>query len=309
MDRYKKIQQIAQEAGCTVKRQENLSRYTSFHIGGPADLWIETPSVQALTQIVSLCGGEHLPWMVLGKGSNLLVPDEGVHGVVLHLCGDFETIHREESGLIRCGAAVSLMKLCKFAQEQGLSGLEFAWGIPGSVGGAAYMNAGAYQGEMKDVLVSCRHLTQEGKQGERKGEALRLSYRRSAYTDTKDVITQVSVKLQKDNPDRIRERMDDYMGRRKSKQPLEYPSAGSVFKRPAGYFAGGLIEQCGLKGKRIGGAMVSEKHAGFIINYDKASCEDIKRLISFIQETVLRDTGVSLERELKILDADTLQFI
>ena len=135
MDRYENIQQIAQNAGCAVKRQENLSRYTSFHIGGPADLWIETPSVRALSQLLSLCWEENLPWMVLGKGSNLLVPDEGVHGVVLHLCGDFETIHVEEPGLIRCGAAVSLMKLCKFAQEQGLSGLEFAWGIPGSVGG------------------------------------------------------------------------------------------------------------------------------------------------------------------------------
>ena len=309
MDRYENIQQIAQNAGCAVKRQENLSRYTSFHIGGPADLWIETPSVRALSQLLSLCWGENLPWMVLGKGSNLLVPDEGVHGVVLHLCGDFETIHVEEPGLIRCGAAVSLMKLCKFAQEQGLSGLEFAWGIPGSVGGAAYMNAGAYQGEMKDVLVSCRHLTPQGKQGELKGEQLCLSYRRSAYTDTKDVINNVSVKLQKDDPDSIRERMDDYMNRRKSKQPLEYPSAGSVFKRPAGYFAGGLIEQCGLKGKRVGGAMVSEKHAGFIINYENASCEDVKGLIALIQETVLRETGVPLERELKILDANTLQFV
>ena len=309
MDRYENIQQIAQNAGCAVKRQENLSRYTSFHIGGPADLWIETPSVRALSQLLSLCWEENLPWMVLGKGSNLLVPDEGVHGVVLHLCGDFETIHVEEPGLIRCGAAVSLMKLCKFAQEQGLSGLEFAWGIPGSVGGAAYMNAGAYQGEMKDVLVSCRHLTPQGKQGELKGEQLCLSYRRSAYTDTKDVINNVSVKLQKDDPDSIRERMDDYMNRRKSKQPLEYPSAGSVFKRPAGYFAGGLIEQCGLKGKRVGGALVSEKHAGFIINYENASCEDVKGLIALIQETVLRETGVPLERELKILDANTLQFV
>ncbi len=309
MDQYEKIQQIAQNAGCTVKKQEELSRYTSFHIGGPADVWIEVPGSQALAQIVYLCEEQGLPWMVLGKGSNLLIPDEGVRGVVLHLCGEFETIRMQEPGVIRCGAAASLMKLCKFAQEQGLSGLEFAWGIPGSVGGAAYMNAGAYQGEMKDVLLSCRHLTPEGIWGERKGEALRLSYRRSAYTDTKDVITDVTIKLEKDDPDCIRQRMDDYMNRRKSKQPLEYPSAGSVFKRPVGYFAGGLIEQCGLKGKRVGGAMVSEKHAGFIINYDKATCEDVKQLIALIQEKVLQETGVPLERELKILDADTLEFI
>lgn len=309
MDRYETLKQTALQSGCQIRLNEPMNRYTSFQIGGPADVFVEVPSGPALSQLLRVCGEQSLPWIILGNGSNLLVPDEGLRGVVLHLCGEFQTVTPMEDGKIQCGAAVSLMKLCKTAQQQGLSGLEFAWGIPGSVGGAAYMNAGAYGGEMKDVLLHCRHVAATGELGQRMGEALCLSYRRSAYTDTKDVITWVTVGLKKDDPAAIRERMDDYMGRRKAKQPLEYPSAGSVFKRPEGHYAGGLIEQCGLKGHRVGGAMVSEKHAGFLINFDRAACADVCNLIAHIQEKVYQQTGVPLEREIKILDAQTLQFV
>lgn len=309
MDQYKTLKQTALQLGCQIKLLEPMDRYTSFKIGGPADLFLEVPNGKALSRLLRASSEQSLPWLILGNGSNLLVPDEGLRGVVLHLCGEFQTVIPLEDGVIQCGAAVSLMKLCKTAQEQGLSGLEFAWGIPGSVGGAAYMNAGAYGGEMKDVLLHCRHVTAAGELGQRTREELELSYRHSAYTDSRDVITWVAVGLQKDDPTRIRERMDDYMGRRKSKQPLEYPSAGSVFKRPEGHYAGGLIEQCGLKGKRVGGAVVSEKHAGFIINYNRATCADVVNLIAHIQEQVYQQTGVLLEREMKILDAQTLQFV
>lgn len=309
MERYDRLKEAAASVGCKVLEQVPMSQYTTFKIGGPADLFVEIPRTSALCEVLRVCREEGLPYFTLGNGSNLLVPDEGLRGVVFHLTGDFDKIRVKEDCVIECGASSSLMRLCRFAQEQKLSGLEFAWGIPGSVGGAAYMNAGAYQGEMKDVLLSCRHVGEDGILGSRSGADLDLSYRHSAYSGTKDIITFVSVHLVKDDPKLIRERMDDYMLRRKTKQPLEYPSAGSVFKRPEGYYAGGLIEQCSLKGKRVGGAMVSEKHAGFLINYDHATCADVRALISLIQETVYQQTGVYLEREMKILDARTLRFV
>ena len=194
------------------------------------------------------------------------------------------------------------MKLCRFALQNSLSGLEFAFGIPGSCGGAAFMNAGAYGGEMKDVLFKCDHIDENGERGSLSGDELNLSYRHSAYSENGCTITGLYLKLKKGNPDEIKAKMDDFLQRRKDKQPLEYPSAGSTFKRPEGYFAGALIEECGLKGKQVGGAQVSEKHAGFIINKGGATCTDILELCKICSETVYKQKGVKLEMEIRVTE-------
>ena len=218
-------------------------------------------------------------------------------GVVLTLEGEFKDISMKENK-ITAGAGVNLAKLCTFAQSHSLSGLEFAYGIPGSVGGAAYMNAGAYDGEMKDVVLSVTHITRDGEVITLDAEDLELSYRHSVYKTNDNIILFVTVELCSKNADEIKAKMDDFMNRRKTKQPLEFPSAGSVFKRPQGNFAGTLIEQCGLKGKTIGGAQVSQKHSGFIINVGDATCKDVLDLIEFVQKTVKDETGYFLEREI-----------
>lgn len=237
--------------------------------------------------------------MFLGNGSNLLVSDKGIRGVVIRLAGDFAKVAREGKTGICCGAGATLASACVFARDNDLTGLEFAWGIPGSAGGAAYMNAGAYGGEMKDVLRSCEHMTPDGKIEILSGEEMRLSYRRSAYTGGENVILFLHMQLEKGHHSAIASQMEELMNRRREKQPYDMPSAGSVFKRPEGYFAGTLIEQCGLKGKTVGGAQVSPKHAGFIVNTGGATCRDVQELIAMIQERVLRETGVQLECEVR----------
>lgn len=293
------IKQLAISKGCTVKENEPMSRFTTFKIGGNAQLLVSVQDISALKAILKQCSKEEVPVFVLGKGSNLLVSDNGIEGVVIKLDGGFNTITLVDDDTIYCGAAVSLAKLCRFASDNGLSGLEFAWGIPGSAGGAAYMNAGAYGGEMKDVLISCNHITKNGEYGSLSADELDLSYRHSAYADNDYIITGISVRLKKDSKAEIEKRMNDYMNRRKDKQPLEYPSAGSVFKRPEGYFAGKLIQDSGLKGASVGGAMVSEKHAGFIVNTGNATCNDVLSLIEHIKTTVKKNFGVELECEVK----------
>lgn len=238
---------------------------------------------------------------MLGNGSNILVDDNGMDCAVIKLDGDFKEIRMIDSETVYCGAGATLAALCKFALNNSLSGLEFAWGIPGSVGGAAFMNAGAYGGEMKDVVVSVNHITDDGAIGRIDKENLEFGYRTSVYRNNNCIITGITLKLKSDNPDDIRHRMDDFMSRRIDKQPLEFPSAGSVFKRPEGNYAGALIEQCGFKGKGVGGAEVSEKHAGFIINKSNATAKDVKELISQIQTTVKKETGYDLECELIML--------
>ena len=220
---------------------------------------------------------------------------------VIKLDGDFKEIRMIDSETVYCGAGATLAALCKFALNNSLSGLEFAWGIPGTVGGAVFMNAGAYGGEMKDVVYSVSHITNSGDIGRIEAENLEFGYRTSVYRKNGCIITGAVFKLKKDDPEEIQNRMNDYMNRRSAKQPLEYPSAGSVFKRPEGAFAGALIEQCGLKGKTVGGAQVSEKHAGFIINKSKATANDVKQLVSEIQKTVEDETGYKLECELIFL--------
>ena len=281
---------------------EPMCNHTSFKTGGPADLFIEIDSEDTLSCVLKLCNDENLEIFVLGKGSNLLVSDNGISDkVVIHMSTDFSEIKLLDETTIQVSAGASLASLCKFALANSLAGLEFAYGIPGSCGGAAYMNAGAYGGEMKDVVVTVNHLDKEGNKGSFSGTDLEFGYRRSVYTDSDFVITSLVLKLKKGEKSEIENKMTELMGRRVDKQPLDYPSAGSVFKRPEGYFAGALIEQSGLKGKKTGGAMVSEKHAGFIINYDNATTSDIVSLIRHCQKTVYDNFGVTLETEIKFV--------
>ena len=294
-----KIIALASEKNCIVLKKEPLSKYTTFKIGGNAAALIIVQNANAMSELIAECTKLFVPNFVIGNGSNLLIDDNGFEGVVFKLEGDFKTIVITDDNTVKCGSGVSLAKLCKFALDHSLSGLEFAWGIPGTVGGAAFMNAGAYGGEMKDVIESSAFIAEDGTLGTFAADEMNLSYRHSVYSEKKYIITGVTVKLKPDSYESIRSRMDDFMSRRREKQPLEYPSAGSVFKRPEGCYAGGLIQECSLKGFRIGGAEVSEKHAGFIINKGNASCKDVCDLIKHIQDTVFEQKGVRLECEIK----------
>lgn len=301
MDKTDIIFNLAEILGCEARKYEPLSKHTTFKIGGVADTYVKVTSLSKLSTILKECRESDIDYMIIGNGSNILASDDGYRGVVIRLDGDFRKIALVDDDTVYCGAGATLAALCKFALNNGLSGLEFAWGIPGSVGGAVFMNAGAYGGEMKDVVYSVNHLTENGEPGRTEKDALQFGYRTSVYRQNNAIITGATLKLRKDNPEDIRARMDDYLGRRSSKQPLEYPSAGSVFKRPAGAYAGALIEQCGLKGHSHGGAQVSEKHAGFIINKANANANDVKSLIREVQTKVYDETGYNLECELIIL--------
>ena len=301
MNKSETIFNLAEILGCEARKYEPMSKHTSFKIGGNADVYIKVNNLSKLSTILKECQASDVDYMILGNGSNLLVSDDGIRGAVIRLDGDFRKITLLDDTTIFCGAGATLAYLCKFALNCGLSGLEFAWGIPGTVGGAVFMNAGAYDGEMKDVVHSVSHISPSGEIGRTEKENLNFGYRTSVYRSNNMIITGVTLKLKKGNLDEIRAKMDDYMSRRSTKQPLEYPSAGSVFKRPEGNFAGALIEQCGLKGKTCGGAQVSEKHAGFIINKSNATSKDVRDLIGEIQKTVSEKTGYSLECELIIL--------
>lgn len=301
MNKSEIIFNLAEILGCEARRNEPMSKHTSFKIGGNADAYIKVNNLSKLSAILKECQTSDVDYMLLGNGSNLLVSDDGIRGAVIRLDGDFRKITLVDDTTIFCGAGATLAYLCKFALNCGLTGLEFAWGIPGTVGGAVLMNAGAYDGEMKDVVHSVSHISPSGEIGRIENDDLKFGYRTSVYRSNNMIITGVTLKLKKGNPDEIRAKMDDYMSRRSTKQPLEYPSAGSVFKRPEGNFAGALIEQCGLKGKTCGGAQVSEKHAGFIINKSNATAKDVRDLIGEIQKTVSDKTGYNLECELIIL--------
>ena len=282
-------------------QQEPMYRHTTFRTGGNARLFIMPQSEAMLAQTLQLCAQFGEAPFILGNGSNLLVPDDGLDRVVIQIGDGLDTVKRVDACTIEAGAGATLAKVCKFALEESLAGLAFAYGIPGTVGGAAFMNAGAYGGEMKQVISAVRFLDLNGRPGELSGEALQFGYRSSAFQSMHVVITSVVMRLQKGDATAIEADMRDLLSRRKDKQPLEYPSAGSVFKRPEGYFAGALIEQCGLKGKTIGGAQVSEKHAGFIINIGSATTKDVTDLIAYCQKTVLEQCGVLLEPEIKCI--------
>lgn len=301
MDSIHKLGELAGSLGCEVRYGEPMSRHTTFRIGGPADLFLSVPGEDALERVLAWAHRLEVRVLPIGNGSNALVRDEGIRGAVLSLEGDFKKLSLCGENRVRCGAGVSLSEACGFARDRSLTGLEFAWGIPGAVGGAAFMNAGAYEHSLSEAVEKCEHVAPGGAPGTLSGEALGWGYRRSAYTENGDIITFVTFALKKGDRSRISARMDELFERRKNRQPLDMPSAGSVFKRPAGHYAGTLIEQCGLKGCRVGGAMVSEKHAGFIVNAGGASCRDVLALIEKIQETVFGKTGVKLECEVKTI--------
>ena len=298
---YTLLDQTAQALGCPLRVDEPMARHTTFQIGGPADRFLTVENAAQLQGLLSCLRQAGIPYLVLGKGSNLLVSDKGIRGAVLHLGGDFKKVEVLPDGrTLRAGAGAPLASVCALARERSLTGLEFAWGIPGSVGGGAYMDAGAYGGEMRDVVSRVLHLGPDGAPGEARGEELCFGYRKSRYTGGEDIITAVEFTLQPGDPAAIAGKMEELMGRRKDKQPYDMPSAGSVFKRPQNGFAAALIEQCGLKGRRVGGAQVSEKHAGFIVNTGGATCQDVLELISVIRKTVEERTGTCLECEVRV---------
>ncbi len=291
---YIKITLLALSLGYRCYENEPLSARTSFKIGGPADLVIECDNLEKLPELLAVINKENIPLTVIGNGSNLLISDDGIRGVVLVISDDSITV---DGDIITASAGAKLSKLCNAALKSGLSGFEFGYGIPGSVGGAVYMNAGAYDGEIKQVIVSATSITRDGEIKTRTAEELLLGYRTSVFKQNDEIILSAKFKLIPAEKDGVKAKMDDYLSRRKDKQPLEFPSAGSTFKRPEGYFAGALIEQCGLKGFSVGGAEVSTKHAGFVINRGNATCSDVKALIKHIQDTVFNSFGVVLETE------------
>lgn len=295
-----KIIQKAKEHGCVVLTDEYLSNHTTFKIGGPCKAFISITGSECLTELVQLADVLDYPYFVLGKGSNILFDDKGFNGVIFHLGSDFSGISLIDDTTIRVDAGCSLINVCRFAYENGLGGLEFAFGIPGSVGGAVYMNAGAYGGEIKDVIISAKAIGKENI-ADFDVKDMDLSYRHSIFQKNGFIITEAVFKLVKKEKSEIKALMDDYLNRRKTKQPLEYPNGGSTFKRPTGQFAGKLIEDSGLRGLSIGNAEVSNKHCGFIINKGNATFEDVTELIKKVQEIVKEKTGFFLECEVEIV--------
>lgn len=307
MDRFEWLQQELTRRcpGLEVRANEPMSRHTSFRIGGPARLMaLPKSAVQAKAAVLAAREADILPFF-LGNGSNLLVPDEGVERFLIQPAGRYsaDPLNRvwEENGQLCAGGGVSLAMLANAAQGRALTGLEFASGIPGSVGGGVVMNAGAYGGEMAQVLVSVTALDLDGNIQTIPAEHCGLGYRKSIFSDGQRLVLEARFQLESGDPAAIRARMDELAARRKEKQPLEYPSAGSMFKRPEGYFAAALIDQCGLKGFAVGGAQVSEKHAGFVVNRGGATCADVLELVRQVQARVQEQTGVALEMEVKVL--------
>ena len=281
-----------------VRINEPMKNHTTFKIGGPAQYYVTPESVTQIQEVVSLCRDMNIPLHVIGNGSNILVGDDGVDGVVLALFNTFSDYEIKDN-VITAQAGMSLIKLAVIALREGLTGLEFASGIPGSVGGAVYMNAGAYDGQMKDVVTSVTVLDEAGNIRILSRDELDMGYRTSAVAKHNMIVLQVIIELKAGNKEQIKDRMNQLSELRKQKQPLEYPSAGSTFKRPEGYFAGKLIADAGLKGYSIGGAAVSEKHAGFVVNMGGATAKDVVELTDYIKKRIMEQFGVTLELEVK----------
>ncbi len=279
---------------------EPMRKHTTFRVGGNADYFVMPRTTQEVQQVVALCKNENLPYYILGNGSNLLVGDKGYRGVIIQIYKEMNTI-TVEGECIRAQAGALLSKVGSVALEAELTGFEFAAGIPGAVGGAVVMNAGAYGGEMKDILASATVLKEDGTILTLQNEELELGYRTSAITKKNYIVLEAEYQLQRGNKVEIRAKMDELKKQRVTKQPLEYASAGSTFKRPEGYFAGKLIQDAGLRGFQVGGAQVSEKHCGFVINKGDATAADIVELMRQVSEKVYQEFGVTLEPEVKRL--------
>lgn len=283
-----------------VKQQEPMSKHTTFRIGGPADFYLCPHSTKEVQQTVQICKEENLPYFILGNGSNLLVSDKGYRGVIIQLWKNFSDISVKDC-CITAKAGALLSKVAAEALEEGLTGMEFASGIPGTIGGAVFMNAGAYGGEMKDIIKEVKVLDDQGEVRVLSNEEMKLGYRTSIVKEKGYTVLSAVLQLKKGDVSVIRETMEDLKNRRTSKQPLDMPSAGSTFKRPEGYFAGKLIMDSGLRGFSVGGAQVSEKHCGFVVNKGGATAEDVTALIREVQTRVKEKFGVELETEVRFL--------
>lgn len=279
---------------------EPMSRHTTFRIGGPADYFLMPSSVQEVKEIIRICKEESLPYFILGNGSNLLVSDQGYTGVIIQLYRNFNEITVEGTKIRVCAGAL-LSGIAAAAKNESLTGFEFAGGIPGTLGGAVVMNAGAYGGEMKDILEEATVMTQDGEILHIPVGELEMGYRTSVIKTAGYIVLEALISLQKGDLEAIKARMKELTEQRTSKQPLEYPSAGSTFKRPEGYFAGKLIMDAGLRGYQVGGAQVSEKHCGFVINTGNATAADVRALMNDVIKKVQEKFGVTLEPEVKFL--------
>ena len=279
---------------------EPMNRHTSFQIGGPADAMVMPVSEQEIIHLLSHCRRNDVPVTIMGNGSNLLVKDGGIEGLVIKISQSMnKTVILDEK--VDAMAGISLSCLSKKLHDKGLAGFEFASGIPGTLGGALAMNAGAYGGEMKELLLQCTTISREGEMRTLDRDAMQMSYRSSIVQKNGDIITSARLKLHRGDCREIGKMIEDYWNRRLTKQPYNLPSGGSVFKRPEGYYAGKLIEDCGLKGYSVGGAMVSEVHAGFIVNTGQATAADVLALMNLIKDTVRNHYRVELESELRVI--------
>lgn len=291
-----KLQKLLGEA--KVLADESMASHTTFRIGGPADYFVMPEGTEELASVLNLCKEENMPYFILGNGSNLLVGDKGFRGVVIQLYKNFDGIQIEGT-TVTAKAGAMLIRVAKEAGKAGLTGLEFASGIPGTIGGAMVMNAGAYGGEMKDVVTAVTVLTKDGKIKTLTGEEMNFRYRGSVVEDEGCIVLEAVMELKEGNLEEIQARIEELSVQRKTKQPIEFPSAGSTFKRPEGYFAGKLIQDSGLRGYRVGGAQVSEKHCGFVINAGGATAADVIKLMQDVSEKVNEQFGVTLEPEVK----------
>lgn len=294
------IEKIAEEAlnlGCIIEKNAALKDYTTFRIGGKCGLLVKLCSEESFMKLIPLAESLGVPYYIFGRGSNLIVDSDGITGVVFVSGKEFSEITFKDETTLICTAGTSLTQICSAALEHSLTGLEFAYGIPGTLGGAVFMNAGAYGGEMKDVIVSVKAMDRNGNIREYSPEQLDFSYRHSRFSESGEIILSAEISLQKGDKSEIKGKMDELMEKRRSKQPLEFPSAGSTFKRPEGSYASLLIEQCGLKGVHVGDAEVSTKHSGFVINKGNADFSQLMELIEIVKKTVREKTGYELECE------------
>ena len=294
------LSRLQSEIAGQVRLNEPMSAHTSFHIGGPADALVIPADAEDIRKILRIAKEDQSPLAVVGNGSNLLVRDKGIRGIVLKLGNALKRWEQKEDIFV-FESGVSLAQCCRIIAEAGYTGMEFAVGIPGSLGGAVFMNAGAYDGEMKNCVVSVQVMTRSGEIKRLDRDDLQFSYRHSALHGSDDIVLEVTLQVKKGDKAAILAKMDDFSQRRISKQPLDIPSAGSTFKRPEGRFVGQMVEESGLKGFRIGGAEVSVKHAGFIVNADHATAADVLQLIEFIQKKILESYNVALVPEVLVL--------
>ena len=295
---FEKLKNIVGEE--YISQNESMAKHCTFRCGGEAELYVVPGSVEELTQVIQTCKENNYPYMVIGNGSNILVKDEGYQGAIIEINNRISGIDVIGEEIV-ADAGAKLSAVAMTAYENDLAGFEFAHGIPGNVGGAVVMNAGAYGGEMKDVIKWVKVLNNEGKIETIDAKDLEMGYRTSIIAKKSMVVLQMCIELQIGSAGEIGGIMQILMQKRKFRQPLEYPSAGSTFKRPEGYFAGKLIEEAGLRGYRVGGAMVSEKHCGFVINYENATATDVLQLINDVRDKVREHSGVELEPEVKII--------